>query len=224
MLRTIYLISLFTHDLFPSNTFSIHFLFHLLFVNPFALLSISIFSSFLFLFHPSPFLFVSALRTSMIQVKKKIEHILTCTFPKFSQNYHLLFLIIFKINRIDVYFRLILVSKTSFVVCVSNDCATAVLQKWLSCGCSIPPKLKIFFKKSWFPFPIISFLSSTFSIRVLFNSLPFPSPSHFFFFILYHFLFRFSNLLQEQYEAAVNEHCLRSLSWFYFLLFQIAHA
>ena len=56
--------------------------------------------------------------------EKKNEDILIRTFPKFSQSHHLFFLFIFKINKIDVYFRLILVAKTSFVhvVCVSNDC------------------------------------------------------------------------------------------------------
>ena len=114
--------------------------------------------------------------------KKKWRYINTHVSQIFTKSPFVLFLkFIFKINGIDVCFWLILVAKTSFVVCVSNDCDTAVLQKWLSCGCSIPSKLKYSSKKSWFPFPIISFLSSTFSIHVLFNSLPFPSSIHFFF-------------------------------------------
>lgn len=96
--------------------------------------------------------------------EKKNEDILIRTFPKFSHSHHLFFLFIFKINRIDVYFRLILVAKTSFGVCVSNDCATAVLQKWLSCGCSIPSKLKIFFQEK-----LISFSHNFFSIQYFFH-------------------------------------------------------
>ena len=117
-----------------------------------------------------------------------------------------------------------MVAKTSFVVWVSNDCATAVLQKWLSCGCSIPSKLKIFFQEK-----LISFSNNLFSIQYLFHSCSFQSIT---FSIAQPLLFSFcitsfsgsAFLLQEQYEAAVNEHCLRSLSSFYFLLFQIAHA
>ena len=60
--------------------------------------------------------------------EKRKTDILICTFPKFSQISPFVSFFLF-ILRIDVHFRLILVAKTSFLVCVSNDCATAVLQK-----------------------------------------------------------------------------------------------